>query len=212
MAITINGSGTITGVSAGGLPDGSVTADDLASTLDISGKTVTLPSDVGGITTGKVLQVVQSVDTTPTSVALNAGQQWNNNLSVSITPSSTSSKILVSYTVTVGCNTTNVYSTLYRGGSALNGSSDAGATGDANSNRQRVSTASDLADTSYDMTSQSFTYLDSPATTSAVTYSPKISHGSGGAKTIYFNRDQTYSDTVGYATGVCQITAMEIGA
>jgi len=31
MAITINGSGTITGVSAGGLPDGSITADDLAS-------------------------------------------------------------------------------------------------------------------------------------------------------------------------------------
>ena len=52
MAITINGSGTITGVSAGGLPDGSITADDLASTLDISGKTVTLPSDVGGITQG----------------------------------------------------------------------------------------------------------------------------------------------------------------
>ena len=31
MAITINGSGTITGVNAGGLPDGSVTADDLAT-------------------------------------------------------------------------------------------------------------------------------------------------------------------------------------
>ena len=31
MAITIDGSGTITGISAGGLPDGSVTADDLAT-------------------------------------------------------------------------------------------------------------------------------------------------------------------------------------
>ena len=31
MSITINGSGTITGISAGGLPDGSVTADDLAA-------------------------------------------------------------------------------------------------------------------------------------------------------------------------------------
>ena len=47
MAITINGNGTITGVSAGGLPDGSVDADTLASTLDISGKTLTLPSSVG---------------------------------------------------------------------------------------------------------------------------------------------------------------------
>lgn len=32
MAITINGSGSITGISAGGLPDGSVTAADLADT------------------------------------------------------------------------------------------------------------------------------------------------------------------------------------
>ena len=31
MAITINGTGSITGLTAGGLPDGSVTADDLAT-------------------------------------------------------------------------------------------------------------------------------------------------------------------------------------
>jgi len=39
MAITINGSGTITGVSAGGLPDNSITTDDLASDLTLSGDT-----------------------------------------------------------------------------------------------------------------------------------------------------------------------------
>ena len=48
MAITINGTGTITGISAGGLPDGSVTAADLATTLDLSNNTVTLPAGVGG--------------------------------------------------------------------------------------------------------------------------------------------------------------------
>lgn len=41
MPLSISGDGTITGLSAGGLPNGSVTADDLASTLDLSGKTVT---------------------------------------------------------------------------------------------------------------------------------------------------------------------------
>tara|TARA_B100002019_G_scaffold45607_1_gene38308 strand:- start:834 stop:1439 length:606 start_codon:yes stop_codon:yes gene_type:complete len=40
MPITINGSGTLTGISAGGYPDGSVTDADLASTLDFSGKTI----------------------------------------------------------------------------------------------------------------------------------------------------------------------------
>ena len=93
MAITINGSGTITGVSAGGLPDGSITADDLASTLDISGKTVTLPSDVGGITTGKVLQVVERTFTTYSSTTSTSYQ--NTDAYVDITPSSTSSKILI---------------------------------------------------------------------------------------------------------------------
>ena len=31
MSITINGSGTITGLTAGGLPDGSVTSDTIAT-------------------------------------------------------------------------------------------------------------------------------------------------------------------------------------
>ena len=51
MAITINGSGTITGVSAGGLPDGSVTADDLASTLDLGSKTLTIPTNTTNLPT-----------------------------------------------------------------------------------------------------------------------------------------------------------------
>jgi len=33
MSVAINGSGTITGISAGGLPDGSITNDDLAGSI-----------------------------------------------------------------------------------------------------------------------------------------------------------------------------------
>jgi len=36
MAITINGSGTVTGISVGGLPDGVITTDDLASTVPVA--------------------------------------------------------------------------------------------------------------------------------------------------------------------------------
>jgi hypothetical protein len=36
MAITINGSGTVTGISAGGLPDGVITTDELASTVPVA--------------------------------------------------------------------------------------------------------------------------------------------------------------------------------
>jgi hypothetical protein len=41
MAITINGTGSITGLTAGGLPDGSVTADDLATDAVTSAKIAT---------------------------------------------------------------------------------------------------------------------------------------------------------------------------
>jgi len=68
MAITINGSGTITGVSAGGLPDGSVNADTLASTLDISSKTLTLPNgSVGANTLASTLDLSSKTLTIPTN-------------------------------------------------------------------------------------------------------------------------------------------------
>ena len=111
MAITINGSGTITGVSAGGLPDGSITADDLASTLDISGKTVTLPSDVSGITTGKLLQVVHSGDYTETYNSSPSNNTWQDTVvTASITPQSTTSRIFVMTTFGLfGYNTVSDY-------------------------------------------------------------------------------------------------------
>ena len=56
MPITINGSGTITGISAGGLPDGSVTNDDLATGISSSKLSGALPaidgSNLTGIVTG----------------------------------------------------------------------------------------------------------------------------------------------------------------
>ena len=94
MAITINGSGTITGISAGGLPDNCVTAADLATTLDLSSNTVTLPSGTGG----KILQVVQSVQDAVYSVS------WSSNgdivsmptdFNVSLTPVSRSNYFLI---------------------------------------------------------------------------------------------------------------------
>ena len=59
MPIAINGSGSITGISAGGLPDGCVTADDLAS-------------GVGG----KILQVVQATKTDGASSSVASGGAW----------------------------------------------------------------------------------------------------------------------------------------
>ena len=90
MAITIDGSGSVTGVSVGGLPDAIVDTDMLAANAVSSAK---LASGVGG----KVLQVKQTVKTDTFSSTTTGSDVDITGLSVSITPSSASNKILVSY-------------------------------------------------------------------------------------------------------------------
>jgi hypothetical protein len=94
MALVLNGSGSITGLSAGGLPDGSVTADDIASTLDLSGKTVTLPAGVGG----KVLQMVSSTSPITTNPTTTSNTYVNSGMfNEQITPVASNSKIIVMF-------------------------------------------------------------------------------------------------------------------
>lgn len=102
MAITINGAGTITGISAGGLPDGVIVNDDianttitegkLATTLDLSSKTITLPAGAGG----KILQVATLAFTSRFSAS--SGQSnWVDvtGFKIDFTPQSASSTIIV---------------------------------------------------------------------------------------------------------------------
>ena len=91
MAITINGSGTITGISAGGYPDGTVTAADLASTLDLSSKTLTLPSGVGG----RILQVQSDTAYATSTHSVPGSYTQTSGLSVTLTPASTSSRFVI---------------------------------------------------------------------------------------------------------------------
>ena len=84
MAITINGDGTLTGISTGGLPDGIVDADMLATSA------ITVPK-IGY--NGAVLQIVQSTTNTETTVS---GTTFGDSgLSGSITPLVADSKILI---------------------------------------------------------------------------------------------------------------------
>ena len=61
------------------------------------------------------------------------------------------------------------------------------------------------------MSQSSFTFLDSPATTNAVTYSIKI--GGNGFQTIYINREGRNSDNATDTTiASSTLTLMEISA
>ena len=154
MALELNGT---TGVSL--VQDGVVTAADLSSTLDLSGKTVTLPSGVGG----KVLQVVNGTSSSYVSTATTAF--IDTGLSASITPSSASNKILV--LINEGRCFTNGLTQI--GLKLLRDSTELVIyrfTLDANGNTRIDSVLS-------------YSYLDSPSGTSSVTYKTQFNNEQG---------------------------------
>jgi|TARA_B100001093_G_scaffold511905_1_gene580763 hypothetical protein len=83
MPIAINGSGTVTGLAVGGLPDGSVDRDTLATAAK-----------------GSILQVVQGFTTTYT--ATTSTSYVDSTLTKAITPTAASSKILIQ--ISQACN------------------------------------------------------------------------------------------------------------
>jgi len=100
MPIGINGNGTITGVTVGGLPDGIVDTDMLAANAVSSAK---LASGVGG----KILQVVPVIKTSGFSVTASSGNFSDiTGLSASITLTGSSNKVLIlfqsSYSANIG--------------------------------------------------------------------------------------------------------------
>jgi hypothetical protein len=173
MAITINGTGSITGLTAGGLPDGSITSADLASGAITA----------GALPTGSILQVVTTTKTDTFSESISSGGLSANAISCAITPSATSSKILLIAQLSLsGSNANKVTAALYKDGVRLDAY-----TGDAADSRTRTSVASSIANT-WRTTQASPVYLDSPSSTSEITYSFRLSQGSGTTNTVYLNR------------------------
>ena len=89
-------------------------------------------------------------------------------MSAAITPSATSSKVLVTVVINVGVTAVNRYSVfqLVRGSTAI-------CLGDASSSRTRGSFAYARVDangSANDVETKTITFLDSPSTTSATTY------------------------------------------
>ena len=165
-------------------------------TLGASGDTITIPSGAtltnSGTATGfgKVLQVVTATDNTFRSTTSTTFVTASNTLSLSITPSSASSKIFITYSSNGYKNGNNQFSyvTIFR---------DATNIGDANGGLNgMIVGADDLA------VRFAGSILDSPNTTSAITYEVRIRTSAG---TFYFNYPGT-------GQVMASITAFEIGA
>lgn len=156
---------------------------------------------VTAVAPGAVLQVVSTTKTdTFTTTATTATDVTG--LSVSITPSSTSSKILVFYSVFLSTTvaTAQVRMQLVRGSTAI-------AIGDTASNRTRATARFYGASNNAEGITVAGQYLDSPATTSATTYKVQV-WGSGSTTCV--NRTGNDTDSSEFPRVVSSITVMEI--
>ena len=173
------------------------------ATLDSTCLTMAAGKTILGSGVGKILQVVQDVKTDTFSTSSQAFVDVTG-LSVSITPSSASNKILVMVSLALGNNGTHSDARLMRDSTAI-------AIGDASSNRTR-STFHLSSVSNTDIPTPSMTWLDSPATTSAVTYKMQVAVPYSSSYVIYVNRGADDSDA-GYAGRlVSTITVMEVAA
>jgi hypothetical protein len=148
--------------------------------------------------------VLQVVSTTKTDTFTMASTTYADltGLSVSITPSSATSKIYVMATISASSTpgVVTIQAQLMRGSTAI-------AIGDAAGSRTRASTAG-MPQTASEFTTLGVDFLDSPATTSATTY--KIQVRANTANTVAVNRTVTDSDNVAFSRNVSTITVMEV--
>jgi len=185
MAITINGSGTITGISAGGYPDGTVTADDLASSLDLSGKTVTLPSGTGG----KVLQIQEFVLTSQPFTNSEDSFVDVTGWSDTITAAASTNKIIIDISLGRVANNSSVFRhAVFRIMKSTDGGSSyspiAVPTGTGNKLAATFVTLPPNNNAYGDSTA--FRYIDTAGTTNEITY--KLQWANQDTSTVYLNR------------------------
>ena len=197
MALILDGT---TGIVSANIADGTISAGDLSGSLDLTGKTVTLPSGVGG----KVLQVVHTYTITKTDIA----QGTNTNiLSASITPSSASNKILAVMQVNAS-NRTDAYLPYCDIGIILKRGSSNADNLNSTGNQPAHATFAPSGETSNTCTSL---VLDSPATTSSITYHINVAswERTVGINQSYYGTTTTYAY---HSQGVSTLTLLEIAA
>jgi hypothetical protein len=147
---------------------------------------------------GKVLQVLNATDSTQRSTTSTSYATNSNTLAIDITPSATSSKILVFSATSIFTQKSGGhggYFTIYRDSTNL-------MTGGSNDGMGTVGLYIPSSTSGYTFNSSAMQVLDSPNTTSQVTYQVYFKQESGHGGEIRLNPNGLQSS----------ITAMEIGA
>ena len=208
--------------------DGTITTAKIANqavTMDKLATSGTLPALDGSALTGissGVSQVVSHVTdavtyfnqntTANTHQLLNAtnANDGTSHMSVSITPSSTSSKIMIMVNLNYALNGGDVFNTLF----ALDRSGTLLLPSGYGNRRPAIAAATPISGTSSAvsyMHTQYMLYVDEPSTTNALTYTLTYASTSNTASgRLWFNRDQTNTNSAGYERGISTMVAQEI--
>ncbi len=213
MAIVINGSGTVTGISVGGLPDGIVDDGTLATDSVTAAKLKDDAIATGDLPAGSVLQTLSS---TYTGQASGTGTAWglpHADCSLTITPSSATNKILItvnSYMSTDGNAWAGI--ALFKDGSAIAEAKNAETDSQiGTSGGTGYITQSYNAHYPHVIQATPFSYYDTAGGTSAIVYQFRVrARASGGFWGV--NRTQNGSSDDANIAPVSTITLMEIKA
>ena len=190
-----------TTIPTGGLTDSAIStakiADSAISTAKIADDAVgntkldltadyTFTGTIGGVGGGKVLQVQYYHNKTKT-VATSSSNLWEN---LNITPSSTSSKVLFLGTFGFGSSNLNGGVKIQRGSSNIMPDLDSAYLGHPTTSQGAFGTPDDSIGISgsNNVGEYSISFLDSPNSTSQVSYRLRYVEASGYSGTIYWNR------------------------
>jgi hypothetical protein len=173
-----------------------------AQVLTVAGGVPTWATPAAG--GGKMAQCLSTTKTDTFSASLSSGTSTNvTGLAQAITPSSATSKILVTLVI-------NGFNVNYGGFSAAiaRGSTLIGI-GDAASARSRVGSGTSILDINHlgQVTCQ---FLDSPATTSSTTYNAYVFNTQSTTRSVLVNRTDADSDAIDQIRTASTITVMEI--
>jgi len=183
----------------------------LAAPAIAGSSTLTLPTTGGTVRTtttpGTILQVAQGILTS--TQAITGTSTWTDvtSLSVTITPTSSTSKFLLMLSVTAqGDN--NAYFRLLRNGTPVGVGNAAGSTSQVTMGNFFYGSFN-----SSQMWTMSNQYLDSPATASAITYKAQgYANSSGGSGSVYINYSNHEDNGPWSGRGISTLTVMEIAA
>lgn len=159
---------------------------------------------VGG---GAILQVKNTLTSSRNSYTGNNNNVGTNisPINTAITPSATSSKVWITITITFEAGHDTVFE-LYRNSTVIGRNT-------ASSSRWSGTFIPGYdVDTASTPRTNTYTYLDSPNTTSAITYKLYVHSSNGSNQTFRLNRSFNSAGTDSYEIGTSSMTLMEVGA